>query len=259
MAFIEKERQGVRYLVSTLLDCPHAFSTRLGGVSTLPHLQSMNLGENRGDDPENVKENLRRFCDACRLPPRVSLARQIHSDLVLYQREPSPVLPECDGFYTDRQGISLMVKIADCIPILLYAPDVPAVAALHAGWRGSAAGIAKKGVASLRALGADPKRIRAAIGAGICKECYRVGKELPELFVNTLGSEVFAFFKEADEQGFFADLKGINRHLLLQCGLQEELVDLCPRCSCHESALFFSHRASKGLRGTMGAAIALPF
>ena len=137
MAFFEKEVAGVLYLSSDLLDCPHGFSTRIGGVSTLPHLKSMNLGDNRGDDPEKVAENYRRFALAAGLPQKRVFAHQIHSSKVLFIKEPLEEQPSCDGFYTDAENVTLYVKVADCIPILLYAPDVPAVSALHAGWRGS--------------------------------------------------------------------------------------------------------------------------
>ncbi|MBQ7846645.1 MAG: peptidoglycan editing factor PgeF [Clostridia bacterium] len=257
--FLEKTAGGVRYLYSTLLDCPHAFSTKEGGVSTLPHLQSMNLGENRGDAPENVQKNFLLLESAAGLPSNRVGGAQIHSATVLYAEKPFEARPECDGFFTDQKNLTLYVKIADCIPILLYAPDAGAVAALHAGWRGSAADIAGVGVKKLQSLGADPKNIRAAIGVGICPACYEVGQELVDAFTASIGKDCLAFFSHDPlNHRIFADLKGINRYLLLRAGVREEHIDVCPRCTCHESHLFFSHRATKGLRGTMAAGIALP-
>lgn len=256
MAFVEKRVNGVRYLQSTLLDCPHGFSTRAGGVSTLPHLKSMNLGDNRGDDPKNVSENYRLFALATGLPQKRVSGNQIHSQTVLYAENTFTEQPRCDGFYTDREDLTLYVKIADCIPILLYAPDVPAVCALHAGWRGTAAGIASEGVKRLEGLGSAPKNIRAAIGAGIGPCCYEVDEPFVSAFLSSLGQDFSKFLvKRADKT--FADLKGTNRELLLRAGLLEEHIDLCPRCTKCENDLFFSHRASGDLRGTMAAGIAL--
>lgn len=260
--FHEKRVNGVQFLFSDLLPCPHGFSTREGGVSSLPHLKSMNLGENRGDTPENVAENTRRFCLAAGLPQSTVSARQIHSDRVLYRSEglkEGEERPECDGFYTEKQGVSLFVKIADCIPVLLYAPDAGAVAALHAGWRGTAKNIAGVGVSKLSALGADPQKMRAAIGAGIGQCCYQVDDPFIDAFLGALGQDFACFLKKNHGDGrYYADLKGSNKALLIRAGLREEHIDLCTRCTMCESDLFFSHRATKGERGTMGAAIALP-
>lgn len=257
MAFIEKRVNGVRALHSTLLDCPHGFSTREGGVSSLPHLKSMNLGDNRGDDPKNVSENYRLFALATSLPQKRVSGNQIHSRAVLYARHPFPEQPCCDGFYTDREDLTLYVKIADCIPILLYAPDVPAVCALHAGWKGTAANIALEGVKKLGDLGSDPKNIRAAIGVGIGPCCYEVDEPFITAFLSSLGQDFSKFLIEREGK-IFADLKGTNRELLLRAGLLEEHIDLCARCTKCENDLFFSHRASGNMRGTMAAGIALP-
>ncbi len=260
--FHEKRVNGVLFLYSDLLPCPHGFSTRVGGVSSLPHLKSMNLGENRGDTPENVAENTRLFCLAAELPQSTVSARQIHSDQILYREEglkKGEERPQCDGFYTDKRGVSLFVKIADCIPILLYAPDVEAVAALHAGWRGTAQNIAGKGVEKLTSLGADPQKMLAAIGVGIGQCCYQVDDPFIDAFLGALGEDFSRFLKKNGEDGrYYADLKGANKALLLSAGLKEEHIDLCSQCTMCQSNLFFSHRATNGVRGTMGAAIALP-
>ena len=134
--FEKKTRNGVPFFTSTILPIPHAFSTRLGGVSSLPHLQSMNLGENRGDEPQNVQKNFDLLCQASGLPRKVVSGLQIHSEKLLYAEDSFEEKPSCDGFYTDRQGLSLCVKVADCLPVLLYEPEANCIAALPAGWRG---------------------------------------------------------------------------------------------------------------------------
>lgn len=264
--FYETVNNGVPLLRSDLLpeSVPHGFATRLGGVSGagMPHLRSLNFGENRGDDPANVKENFRRFTEAAGLPPTVAAAKQIHSTIILRPQKselPYAVLPEGDGFLTDERGITLCVKIADCIPILLWSGECehPAVAALHGGWRGSAAGIAPKGVEALRALGADPEKMVALIGAGIGVCCYEVGEDFRAAFTDALGTATANKFLQTRDKKLFADLKGLNRYLLLESGLREAHIDVCPECTCCAPDRFFSHRASKGLRGTMAAMISL--
>lgn len=102
--FEKKTRNGVPFFTSTILPIPHAFSTRLGGVSSLPHLQSMNLGENRGDEPQNVQKNFDLLCQASGLPRKVVSGLQIHSEKLLYAEDSFEEKPSCDGFYTDRAG-----------------------------------------------------------------------------------------------------------------------------------------------------------
>jgi YfiH family protein len=167
-------------------------------------------------------------------------------------------MPSCDGFYTDQEDLTLYVKIADCIPILLYAPEISAVCALHAGWRGTAANIAKEGVLKLCSLGADPQKMKAAIGIGIGSCCYEVDEPFTKAFLAGLGAEFQRFLTQRDGKTF-ADLKGANKELLLRAGLKEEHIDLCPLCTKCQNDLFFSHRQTGDLRGTMAAGIALPF
>ena len=270
MSFYETVRDGVPYLSSDLLPCPHGFSTRLGGSSTLPHLASMNLGEHRGDAPENVAENYRRFCTAVGLPAKVAAGRQIHSATVqtLSKAEIAtlPVggtateLPPLDGFVTKEKGVTLCVKIADCLPLLLCDMEAGVICALHAGWRGSAAGIALQGVAAMCREGARPERIVVAIGPSIHPCCYEVGEDFAVEFRETLGRDTAArFLLPSPLPGkYYADLQGLNRHLLLEAGLLPAHIDISPECTCcGPHGRFFSHRASRGMRGTMAAMISL--
>ncbi len=257
MSFCRKSEKGVDFFVSDLLPCPHAFSTRLGGVSTLPHLSSMNLGENRGDEPSNVQENFKRLLSAAGLPARYTSAFQVHSKTVLYADDSPSERPHADGFYTDKKGLSLCVKVADCLPILLCDKEAGIIAALHAGWRGSALNIVGEGVKKMEQSGASPSRIIAAIGPGIGRCCFAVKEDFLSEFSSLVGAETSKKFIHQTETQPHADLKELNRFLLLQAGLTPEHIDICPLCTCCAPDLFFSHRASKGLRGTMGALIAL--
>lgn len=132
--------------------CAHGFSTRLGGVSPAPW-DSLNLGANRGDAPERVAENFRRFCSAAGADPAALVKNhQVHGDLVrpvtrrdVMSSSAEPGVYEADGLITDEPGLCLTIFSADCIPVLLLDPVRRCAAAVHAGWRGTALGIAAPG------------------------------------------------------------------------------------------------------------------
>ncbi|MBQ9467382.1 MAG: peptidoglycan editing factor PgeF [Clostridia bacterium] len=257
MSFILHERAGIRFYTSTVLPCPHAFSTRVGGVSTLPHLSGLNLGRNRGDAPGNPEKNLSLFLDAAGLPPRAVQAKQIHSDILAYANGASDPdgVRELDGFYTDLAGVTLLVKVADCLPILLCDRESGAVAAVHAGWRGSAKRIAAKGVEALVSLGAKRERIAAAIGPSIGKCCFEVRDDFIAAFLSEAGAHAGRYIETRGGRTY-ADLQSFNRDVLTGAGVPEDAIDVSPECTCCRPDLFFSHRYTGGLRGTMGAAIA---
>lgn len=282
---------GVVYFYSDRIPARHGFASRLGGVSANIHTSSLNQAEGRGDSDEIVAENRRRFLDSLGLDPDslVSLS-QIHSSRVIYAPRsvdgvsadiergsgathdaPPNSQPlgsntadtnadsrEGDGLYTDAAGVALGVKTADCVPILLYAPDVPAVAAIHAGWRGTVAGIAAVGCEGLVSLGAKPESIVAAIGPAICYDCYTVGTDLFETAAASLGARLASeYIYMGEDRRLRADLKGLNRRLMCEFGLRYDNIDVSALCTCHLPGLFFSHRFSHGRRGTMLSVISL--
>lgn len=258
--FREERIGGLVIERSDRIGVPHAFSTRLGGVSTIPHLSSLNIGENRGDDEANVTENINRL-----LVPlghersSAVLAKQTHS---LNVRRVTPadggrMFEDTDGFVTDAPGIALIVKIADCVPILLWDDEAGVIGALHCGWKGSGGKMAAVGVREMEKLGGDPGRIRAAIGACIHGCCYEVRQDFVDALTDLAGSEPAKSCLSVREGRYYADLPGLNRRILLEYGLRAENIDVSPSCTCCKPDRYFSHRASGGLRGTMGAAIAL--
>ena len=255
------------FITSKILRSPHAFATRLGGVSDLSHTSELNLAFGRGDSDETVLKNLEIFAKNVGFDPKsiVSLP-QIHSDKIFKvgREERGKGYYICegidsgDGYITDESGVTLGIKTADCVPILIEAEKggkIVAVSALHAGWRGTAAGIAKKAVDMLKNdYGVKSEDIRAAIGPCIHECCYEVGEDLKTEVERALGSEIAEKFitPKADEIGkYFCDLAGINSHLLLSAGIPEQNIDTVDLCTCCHPELFFSHRYSKGLRGTM--------
>ncbi len=242
-------------LISDNIKCPHGFSTREGGVSRGNGLDTLDLGMGEESD---VKENRRRFASALGSDiSRMFSAKQIHSDTVEAVTESDLGRKfECDGFVTNEKGLLLTVKVADCVPILLY-DEVGIIGAVHAGWRGTVSGIAVNAVKKMIDLGASAENIKAAIGPCIHPCCYEV--DVP--FVNSVkeakyGSELLRYITPSDKKDkFYADLPSMNIHLLLSVGVKN--INVCKNCtSCH-SDIFFSHRASHGKRGLMMGGIVL--
>lgn len=241
----------------------HGFSTREGGVSTLPHTASMNVGFHRGDAEETVIKNIRLFCVHAGLPGDVVCTPQIHSDRIRYvtrENAGEGTLREvpypCDGFVTDQLGITLLVRVADCAPVLLVGvteSGAPLVGAVHAGWRGTAAGISAKAVSMLRKMGA--MEVRAAVGACIHDCCYQVGEELRDTVAKLRGITFADRYVTARDGALYADIAGMNRELLLDAGAAQ--VDVCGECTRCNPNLYHSHRATGGVRGTMGAGVGI--
>ncbi len=252
------------FVKSTLLRSPHAFATRNGGVSTLEHTKSLNLAFGRGDERETVLENLKIFANEVGFEPeRVVSYPQIHSDMV-YKVEKANAgegyfrtenIREGDGYITNEKGIVLGIKTADCTPILFEAEkdgEVVAVGAVHAGWRGTAAKIAPKCVNMLcTEYGATPENIRVAIGPCIHKCCYEVGGDFLQSVSEALGHEVAERFVTRNGDKLVCDLVALNRYLLLDCGVSSENIEIIDECTCCDPEKYFSHRYSKGHRGTM--------
>ncbi len=255
---------GVKYLYSDILGCPHGFSTRVGGVSTLEHTATLNLQLGRGDSDETVSQNLRLFADAVGVDAEaVVSAHQIHSSsvaLLTDMHRGAQIKLECDGLVTISDKVAPAVKTADCVPILLSARDtqgrVFAVSALHAGWRGTASDIATRGVEALVSLGACRESICAAIGPSIGACCFEVNADCRDALVASLGEPAERNISRCGEK-FYPDLKAINRDLLMKAGVLGDNIDVSELCTVCRTDLFYSHRASGGLRGTLLSVISL--
>jgi len=212
------------------------FSTREGGVSTGPY-ESLNLGRMTGDDVGRVDENRRRLCaeldaDADRL----ALNRQVHSTLV-HRAVPGARGEPGDGLWSDDPGQPILAMTADCLPIALArSSGKPAVAVLHAGWRGLLAGIVAVGTGTLGG------RLQAAIGPAIGPCCYEVGDEVLAPFAETFGADVV--------DGRKLDLWTAAERALDAAGVDDVVrTDLCTFCN---PKLFFSHRRTGKPRGVQG-------
>lgn len=261
MDLVEKSVNGLTLMTAPHICAPHGFTTRFGGVSQGIYA-SLNLGEDRGDEPEAVRENYRRLKAALGIE-KLCFTKQVHQSLVRRvtsadAREPfDPPAPPCDGLVTDEPGLALIIFTADCIPILLCDSARGVVAAAHAGWRGTVADIAGEAVRAMARLGCDPGDIRAAIGPGISRCCFETGPEVPEAVTSVLGKEGRAFIDGPGGDGtrYFVDLKGVNRALLIRSGLSPENIDVSEECTMCRPEKYWSHRATRGRRGVQAAVI----
>jgi len=254
------QKQGtLEYLTAEGISVPHCFTTRYGGVSTGSQA-SLNLAYGRGDSMENVEANLRILGSALGFDPeKLVLTRQTHSDIVRVVTEADcngfchRDYPECDALVTNTPGVSLMVFTADCTPLLFHDPVTGAVGAAHAGWRGTAQAIGAKTVAAMvRHFGCDPRNIRAAIGPNIAQCHFETDADVPAAMIAAFGPDVTAFIQQRGEK-YYLDLKGINALILRRAGLVH--LDISDACTWCQSDRFWSHRVTKGERGSQGAVI----
>lgn len=261
---ITKCVHGVEYLTSPGMETPHGFSTRVGGVST-GIFESLNLGHRRGDEPSNVRENYRRFCAATGTDVNsIVMTNQVHGDVVkvVTQADVKPDLLaptsfEADGLATNVPGVTLCIFSADCVPILLFDPVKRAVAAVHAGWRGTAAAIAATAVETMaREFGSDRLNLHAAIGPAIGKCCFETDGDVPAAMAAALSGLAEPFMTQTGEK-WHVDLKTINANLLERAGLLRAHIDVSRDCTCCHHDRFWSHRYTKGERGSQAAVIML--
>jgi len=243
----------------------HGFSTRLGGVST-GMWDSLNLGISRGDDPDHVKENYRRFLTAIGARgSALAMCDQVHGTKIHhvttadFKTDPYvKVGLEADGLMTAIPGISLIIFSADCIPVLLFDPRRRVVAALHAGWRGTAAGIVSAAVEQMvQVYGSNPADILAAIGPGIDKCCFETHEDVPNAMTAALAGGSLPFIHLMENGKFSVDLKGINVLRLKTAGLTPDHIAVCSECTCCHSDYFWSHRRQGTQRGSMAGVIQL--
>lgn len=267
MEVIREERRGVLFYACPQIreaGFPHGFSTRIGGVSP-PPWDTLNLGGSCGDDGARVSENFRRFCAAIGASPEHLVKnQQVHGDTVRtvtgadamsFPGEPGTV--EADGLLTREPGVCLAVFSADCIPVLLCDPVKRAAAAVHAGWRGTALGIAARGVEALVSqCGSSPGDILAAIGPGISLCCFETHGDVPQGLRAGLGGDAESHIHPIPgTEKYHVDLKGANRTWLLRAGLRPEHIALCPACTACDLETFWSHRRMGTTRGSMAALI----
>lgn len=242
-------------VLANLAGLRHGFFTRKGGVSD-GHYGSLNCGFSTNDERDKVQENRARAVTALGFSPdRLAAVRQVHSARVVlidedWQQGP---LTEADGMVTKRRGVALGVLGADCAPVLLADPEAGIIGACHAGWRGALDGVTDSTIDMMLSLGADPRRMIAAIGPCIAQASYETGPEFPEPFLAQDPANA-RFFR-----GRHFDLPGYLAARLERRGVGA----VAPSAgdTAADADLFFSHRRSQLdgslLSGRLLSAIAL--
>lgn len=248
----------VRLLVCTPLEeagFTNAFSTRTGGVSPMPE-DALNLAGFTDDAAENIHENRRRFLRALGGEWRLASTWQVHGADVRRVREDHDeerndrADEQCDALTTNVPGILVAAKHADCVPVLLADERTGACAAVHAGWRGTLAGILGRTLSHMREeYGTRAEDVRAALGPAALGCCYEVGAEVTDAFKERYG-ETFA--TPTRDAHALIDLHRANTAQLLAAGLTSERIHRAPYCTICRPDLFFSYRLEKHKHGSVG-------
>lgn len=270
---MKQNRNGeVEYLTFPLLEqtgiVRHLFSTRIGGVSK-GIWASMNLSYTRGDNKDAVDENYKRIAEVlkCNVSDMVC-SDQTHTANVrvvdktdagkgiLYPKDYADV----DGLITDVPGLVLATFYADCVPLFFVDTKHKAAGLSHSGWRGTVNRMGEQTIKAMRdAFGTDPEDITAAIGPSICQSCYEVSEDVAEEFRNAFvkpGQEKELLFDKGNGK-YLLDLWKANRIVLEEAGVPADHIQVTDVCTCCNPDYLFSHRASQGKRGNLGAFLGL--
>jgi YfiH family protein len=230
------------------------FTTRHEGVSRPPY-NSLNLGMNTQDQAFNVEGNRSILTRAFGVNQEALVSvRQVHGSDILVIDEPNEDYGhfssvESDAVITNQPGVMLGICVADCVPILLCDPEKGVVAAVHAGWQGTAAKLVVKAVAGMKSLfGSDPKGVQAAIGPSIGKCCYEVDAPVRQAFLQN-GVPWDPFTEARGEGTWRLDMAAANRDLLLSAGVPASGIQVSDMCVCCRKDLFFSYRRDHGDTG----------
>ena len=253
----------------------HCFTTRLGGVSE-GMFSSFNLSFSHGDDRAAVEENFKRLASALDVPyesfvftdqTHTTNVRQVTAEDagagLIRERDYQDV----DGLITNEPGLVLSTFYADCVPLYFVDPVRRAIGMSHSGWRGT---VGRIGLATIRAMqeayGSEPADIICAIGPSICQDCYEVSADVAEAFAREFAGHEERLLAESpknqeaqtpEEQKYQLDLWKANEIVLLEAGIRREHLAVTNICTCCNHKLLFSHRASHGKRGNLGAFLCL--
>lgn len=264
----EKEQNGLVYLTFPAFSrtgiVSHLFSTRMGGISQ-GMFSTLNLSFTRGDDKEAVIENYRRVAAVlgCELKDfvcsdqthTVNIRKVTKADCgkgVIYPKDYGDV----DGLITDELGIVLSTFYADCVPLYFVDTKKRVIGLAHSGWRGT---VGRIGAGMVRLMqeeyGCHAKDILAAVGPSICRDCYEVSEDVADVFKKEFGEAVLTAGMAPGK--YQLDLWKANELVLKQAGLSPKQITVTDICTCCNPALLFSHRASHGKRGNLGAFLML--
>ncbi len=228
-----------------------AHSTRLNGVSPAP-FSSLNLGLSVRDDEANVLKNRELFFGELEIAPtQLSLSHQVHGNKVQVV-ERAGRTEGYDAQITNKPGVFLAVSIADCASILIHDERNDAVAAIHAGWRGTVTGAVTNTLKQMKRIyGTNGRFCKAFIGPCISVDAFEVGEEVAVNF-----QDAFKRFDE-EKRKWFVDLKAANEQQLTDFGISQHQIEISEYCTVKNNDLFFSHRKENGKTGRMMAVIGM--
>lgn len=244
----------------------HCFTTRLGGVSE-GIFESLNLSFSRGDQREAVEENFRRVSQALGTEysnfvftdqtHTVNVRRVAMEDAgkgLTRERGYSDV----DGLITNEPGLVLSTFYADCVPLYFVDTKKRAIGLSHSGWRGT---VKRMGRVTLEAMrrefGTEPEDVICAIGPSICQDCYEVSEDVAAEFMREFSSHSEEFLQDKGNGKYQLDLWRANEMILREAGIKPEHLSVTDLCTCCNEKILFSHRASQGKRGNLGAFLSL--
>ncbi len=244
----------------------HGFTTRLGGVSA-DIFSTLNLSFTRGDKKEAVEENYRRTAQALQVDyEKIVCSDQTHTTnirVVTGEDAGKGVIrpkdyTDIDGLITNVPGLTLATFFADCVPLFFVDPVHRAIGMSHSGWRGTVAGMGRE---TLRAMkenyGTEPKEVICAVGPSICQDCYEVSRDVAEEFQREFAGHEKEILIDKGLGKYQLDLWKANELVLLEAGVAKNHLSVTDICTCCNPKLLFSHRASHGKRGNLGAFLSL--
>ena len=267
---LQQVQTGLAYLQAPLFlntgRIDHAFSTRLGGVST-GNLASLNTAFHVGDSDENVLKNRHTFFDQFQYDYRILVSStQVHgTDIAVFDKKnrgegayPAGKRKRCDALVTTTPGLPLSAYSADCQLIYFACLDhKPLVAIAHAGWKGTLGDIGGKVINFLKErFSIRPEKLFAGLGPVICRSCYRVGSDVAEKFEEA-GWSKKPYLESSQASVYNLDLNAINVVQLRRAGVKEHNIAMNEWCTSCSPELFYSYRRDKGSTGRMIGFIAL--
>ncbi len=244
----------------------HCFTTRQGGVSK-GIFESLNLSFTRGDDPEAVRENFRRVSKALGVEyGNFVFTEQTHTTNVrrVGREDAGKGLTrergytDVDGLITNEPGIVLSAFYADCVPLYFVDVKHKAIGLAHSGWRGTVGRIGKKTLEAMHTeYQTDPQDVVCAIGPSICQGCYEVSGDVAEAFAKEFPDYEGELLEDKGNGKYQLDLWRANERVLLDAGVRPGHIAVTNLCTCCHPKLLFSHRATQGKRGNLGAFLCL--
>jgi YfiH family protein len=261
MGFMQQiENNGLIYYQSALLDAvQHGIFTRHGGTSPVPWA-ALNLGGTVGDDVQAVRRNHELIYQVLDLDASQACTTwQVHGADVIVAHAPvqgRKWLARADGVITNKANLPLVMRFADCVPLLFYDPKQKAIGLAHAGWRGTVQGMGSNTVKAMQqAYGSQPEDIRVVIGPSISQEKFQVGEEVLEAVENHFGTVEGLMERDPSDGTAYVDLWEANRRDLEAVGVKHiEISGICTYQNTHD---FYSHRAERGKTGRFGVVMSL--